>query len=223
MDMTPERWRYTADYLKRVFGAQDDHLAGLMDDAVAAGLPDIAVSADVGRLVMLLTSMTRGRLAVELGTLGGYSAIWLARGLAPDGRLITVEPEPKHAAFARAQLARAGLASRFEVREGEGIPVLEALAGELAPGSVDVVFLDAVKTEYPDYFRLARPLLAPGGLLIADNVLGAGDWWIDDEGHPSREATHRLNETLAADPDFEAVAVPLREGLLIARRGVRTG
>ena len=83
MDMTPERWRYTGAYSREVFGAQDAHLAGLMEAAVGRGLPDIAVSADVGRLLMILTSMTRGRLALEVGTLGGYSAIWIARGLSP--------------------------------------------------------------------------------------------------------------------------------------------
>lgn len=218
MEMTPERWRYTSRYLVDVFGESDDHLDGLMKEAVAAGLPDIAVSPDVGRLLLILTAMTRAELAIELGTLAGYSTIWLARGLTPSGRLITVEPEEKHAAFAEAQLARAGVADRVEVRRGYGIPVLEALATELAPASVDVVFLDAVKREYPDYFRLARDLIRPGGLLLADNVIGSSAWWIDHEDHPDRQGADELNRALAADPDFEAVAVPIREGLLIARR-----
>jgi caffeoyl-CoA O-methyltransferase len=216
--MTPERWRYTAAYLRETFGRQDEHLDGLMDRAVAHGLPDIAVSADVGRLLTILTSMTRGRLAVELGTLAGYSAIWIARGLRPDGRLVTVEADPRHADFAEAELAAAGVADRVEVRRGQGLEVLEALGAELAPGSVDVLFLDAVKTEYPDYFRRARPLVAPGGLVIADNVLGSSRWWIDHEGDPDREGADALNRALADDPEFEAVAVPLREGVLIARR-----
>lgn len=216
--MTPERWRYTSEYLKTTFGAQDEHLAGLMDEAVAAGLPDIAVSPDVGRLLELLTSTTRGRLAVEVGTLAGYSAIWIARGLAADGRLVTIEPEPKHADFAEAQLARAGVGDRVTVRRGLGLDVLAALGEELEPGSVDVLFFDAVKKEYPDYFRLGRDLVAPGGLLIADNVLGTDAWWIDDEGHDSREAVDALNRALAADPDFNAVALPIREGVLVARR-----
>src|SRR5688500_4221007 len=97
-EMTPERWRATASWLTSVFPDEDAHLAGLMDDAVAQGLPAIAVSPDVGRLLKLLTSFTAGQVAVELGTLGGYSGIWLARGLAPTGRLITVELDEKHAA-----------------------------------------------------------------------------------------------------------------------------
>lgn len=220
VEMTPERWRYTSGYLRETFGREDPHLAGLMQRAVEHGLPDIAVSADVGRLLMMLTSMTRGRLAIELGTLAGYSAIWIARGLSAGGRLITVEPDPKHADFAEAELARAGVSDRVEVRRETGVEALEALSGELAPGSVDVLFLDAVKTEYPEYFRIARPLIAPGGLVIADNVLGSSRWWIDHEGHPDREGAHALNRALAEDAEFEAIALPIREGVLVARRTV---
>lgn len=218
VEMTAERWRHTSAYLRETFGREDAHLEGLMARAVAAGLPDIAVSADVGRLLMMLTSMTEARLAIEVGTLGGYSAIWLARGLREGGRLITLEPEDRHADFAERELARAGVADRVELRREPGIPALERLARELSPGSVDVLFLDAVKSEYPEYFRLARPLVASGGLVLADNVLGSSRWWIDHEGHPDREGAHALNRALAEDPEFEAVALPIREGVLVARR-----
>lgn len=217
-DMTPQRWTYTSEYLQAVFGEQDDHLAGLMEEAVSAGLPDIAVSADVGRLLMLLTAMTRGRLAVEVGTLGGYSGIWIVRGLADDGRLITIDNQQKHADFAARQFERAGAIGKVDQRLGSAIEVLEELARELTPHSVDVVFIDAEKREYPKYWKRVRGLIAPGGLLIADNVLGSGSWWIDQEDDPQRQAADALNRSVASDPDFEAVAVPLREGLLIARR-----
>jgi len=230
MDMTPQRWQYLVDYLREVFGQQDDHLAGLMAEAVREGLPDIAVSADVGRLLMILTSMTRGRLAIEVGTLAGYSGIWIARGLklggaggaggagGTGGRLITIEKEASHAAFARRQFQRAGVADRVEVRCGDGLAELDRLSAELPPGSVDVVFLDAEKTEYPDYWRIVKPLIAVGGLILADNVCGAGSWWMDCEGVPAREAADRFNRLVAADDDFEVVAVPLREGVMIGRR-----
>ncbi len=219
MDMTPDRWRYLGAYSREVFGREDDHLAGLMTEGVAAGLPDIAVSADVGRLLMILTSMTRAELAIEVGTLGGYSGIWIARGLRPGGRLITIESEPLHAVFAREQFERAGVADRVQLREGTALEVLGELTSELAPESVDVVFLDADKSEYADYWLALRPLISRGGLLLADNVLGGGTWWIDDTGNnPSREAVDRLNRLVAADPDFEAVALPLRQGVLVARR-----
>lgn len=218
MEMTTERWAYTTQYLKDTFGGCDPHLSSLMEEAVKAGLPDIAVSADVGRLLQILVSMTQGRLVVELGTLAGYSTIWLARGLSAKGRLITVEPNDKHADFAQAQFTRAGLDDRIELVRSGGIEALESLAQTQPPGSVDVLFLDAVKTEYPEYFRIARPLIAPGGLLIADNILGSSHWWIDQEGEPNREATDLLSRTVAADPEFEAAAVPIREGVLIAKR-----
>lgn len=223
MDMTPDRWARTSAYLRDVFGAQDEQLQTLMPRAIAAGLPDIAVSADVGRLLMLLTSMTGGgrgaRVAVEVGTLAGYSSIWIARGLAPGGRLITIESEPRHTAFARREFEAAGLPA-VEIRAGAGLDVLPVLARELGPGSTDFVFLDAVKQEYPGYFTAIRPAIAPGGMLVADNVLGSGQWWIDEPGgrHADRDGVDRFNRMLAADPDFEAVAVPLREGVLIARR-----
>jgi predicted O-methyltransferase YrrM len=217
MEFTKERFAYTERYVREVFGKQDAHLASLMDEAVAAGLPPIAVSPDVGRLLKLLVGCTRGRLVVELGTLAGYSAIWLARGLASGGKLITVEIEEKHAQFAERQLARAGVADRVQVRRGAALDVLQALSEELAPGSVDAFFFDAVKREYLDYWRLAKPLLAPGGFLIADNVLGAS-YWIDMEGHPDRDAIDGFNRTVADDDDVETTCVPLREGVLVARK-----
>lgn len=220
MGMNDGRWNYTNAYLREVFGRQDQHLAGLMPAAVNRGLPDIAVSADVGRLLMILTSMTRARLALEIGTLGGYSGVWIARGLASGGRLLTIEPEPKHIAFAREQFRKAGVADRVEIVEGKALDVLPALAKRLGPGSVDVVFIDAIKSEYPDYWIHVRPLVAVGGLIIADNVLGSGDWWIDDESpsNTMRAGADRFNRLVAGDKDFEAVAVPLRQGVLIGRR-----
>lgn len=218
MDMNRGRWAYIQEYSREVFGRQDAHLAGLMDEAVEVGLPDIAVSADVGRLLMILTSMTRGQLAIELGTLGGYSGIWIARGLQPEGRLITIESEPAHADFAKVQFERAGVDDRIEMRGGAALDVLPKLAQELDPNSVDVVFIDAVKSEYPDYWRMVRPLIAAGGLVLADNVLGSGSWSIDDEVQPQRTAVDRFNRLVADDPDFEAAVVPLRNGVLVGRR-----
>lgn len=216
--MTPERWERTGEYLREVIGRDDDVLTALRAAAKSEGLPDIAVSSEVGRLLLLLARTTRGKTFLELGTLGGYSGVWLARGLAPGGRLTTVEIDPKHAAFARGWFERAGVADRVEVVEGAALEVLPKLTASMAPGSVDLVFLDAVKTEYPDYLRAVRDLVAPGGLLIADNALGSSVWWITDEGGESRDAVDRFNRALAADDAFDVAAVPVREGVLIARR-----
>jgi len=213
MTMTPERWEFTERYSKEVFGSEDEHLESLMDRAVGAGLPPIAVSADVGRVLKILASLTAGRRALELGTLAGYSAIWIARGLQPDGMLTTVEYEPKHAAFARREIAAAGESSRVDVVEGAALDVVPRLAELWGPESVDFVFIDAVKTEYVDYFHQVKPLIKSGGILVADNVYGTGAGWID-EGH----GTDAFNRTVAADDDFESVGIPLRQGVLVARR-----
>lgn len=213
MPMTPERWEFLSAYADDVFGQQEPRLATLMERAVEAGLPSIAVTSDVGRLLQILVSLTPGRLALELGTLGGYSAIWIARGLAEDGKLITVEHDPKHASFAEQEIEAAGLSDRVEVKVGAALDVLPGLSDRLGPGSVDFVFIDAVKEEYVDYFDAVRPLLAPGGVVVADNVYGTGRGWID-QGH----GTDDFNRRVAADPDFDSVAIPMRAGLLIARR-----
>jgi predicted O-methyltransferase YrrM len=224
MEMTPERWASTSQYLVEVFGTQDEQLQTLTPRAVAAGLPDIAVSADVGRLLMLLASVTghgRGaRVAVEVGTLAGYSGIWIARGLAARGRLVTIESEPRHADFAQREFDAAGLTGVVEIRRGRGLEMLPALAREFGPGGIDFVFIDAVKREYSDYFDAIRASIAVGGLLVADNVLGSGAWWIDEPAgrNPDRDGADRFNRRVAADPDFEAAAVPIREGVLVARR-----
>lgn len=212
-EMTPERWDYLSGYSSEVFGTEDPHLEGMMERATAAGLPPIAVSADVGRLLKILTSLTPGQLAVELGTLAGYSAIWIARGLAVDGRLITIEYEPKHAAFARLEIDKTEVKDKVEIVEGAALEVLPDLAVRLGPESVDIAFVDAVKSEYVEYFRQLHPLIKHGGLLVADNVYGTGSGWID-EGH----GTDAFNREVALHPEYETVAFPLREGILVARK-----
>lgn len=211
--MTPETWSYIGDYADEVFGQNDEHLAGLMSRALDAGMPPIAVSADVGRLLKILVSMTPGKLAIELGTLAGYSAIWIARGLAEDGRLITVEHEDAHADFAEKELEKAGVADKVEVVRGAALDVLPSIADRVGEGSVDFVFVDARKSEYVDYFRILRPLLNVGGLYVADNVYATSAGWIDQG-----QGTDEFNRLIASDPDFDAVATPMREGVLIARK-----
>ena len=229
MDMTPQRWENTCAYLQEVFGRQDTDLAELRNRAIARGLPDIAISPDVGRLLMILTALTgrdgRGAtLALELGTLAGYSAIWIARGLAPDGRLVTVEIDDHHADAAQSEFQRAGVADRIEIVRSAALDALPVLAERFGPESFDLIFLDAVKAEYPAYLEAARPLLRPGGLLLADNALGSSEWWIDDEvgvdpeADRSRVAMDRFNRELASDAGFEAVCVPIRQGLTIGRK-----
>jgi predicted O-methyltransferase YrrM len=229
MEMTPERWEATAAYCREVFGQEDVWLAGLMKRATAAGLPPIAVSSDVGRLLLILVRMAGGeggaRRALELGTLAGYSGIWIARGLAAGGRLITVEPEERHAAFAHQAFEEAGVADRVEIRRKPALEVLPALAREFGPESFDFMFFDAIKTEYTRYFALADPLLKPRGLLVADNMLGSGDWWIDTPAGRSeaRDAIDRFNRMMAAHPGYDVVVVPMREGVMVGRKRTESG
>jgi len=211
--MTPERWIFLEGYAEEVFGTSDAHLAGLMDRAVDAGLPAISVSPDVGRLLKILVSMTDGRLAIEMGTLAGYSAIWIARGLADDGKLITVESNDEYADFAEAEFEKAGVAAKVEVVRGAALDVIPGLVDRLGTSSVDFVFIDAVKTEYVDYFRGIKPLVKSGGLVVGDDAYGTRAGWLD-EGY----GTDAFNRHIAADPDFDAVGVLISDGIVLARR-----
>lgn len=223
VEITPERWQYTLDYLEEVFGAEDDGLRQLRADSVVLGLPPIAVSPDIGKLLSILVSMTGAKRAIEVGTLGGYSAIWIARGLAPGGKLYTIERNAKFADFAEGHFAAIPGGERIELRRGQALDVLATLSAELGPSSVDVVFLDADKREYERYFEVARRLIAPGGLLIADNVLGTNTFWIDHAANELRVAVDRFNRRLAADAGFDCAGLAAREGLLIARRRPLSG
>lgn len=237
MDMTPERWASTARYLREVFGnnlSDEDPiertLAGLCDRANADGLPAISITGDVGRLLTVLTSLasrtaaSTGRI-VEVGTLGGYSALWMVRGLPPNGRLVTIDCEVRHVAFARREFAASGVGERVDVRLGTALTVLPKLAREFGPASLDLAFLDAEKCEYEQYAAILKPMLRVGGLLVADNALGSGSWWVcDDDPGPderavkSKAGVDRFNRAMAADRDFETACVPIREGVLIATR-----
>lgn len=216
--MTHERWQYTNLYAQSVFDNENAVLKALLHEAEEAGLPDIAVTSEVGQLLAILTSMTSGQLALEIGTLAGYSAMWLMRGMAADGRLITIEQHEGHADFAERQFAKAGLADRVSVRRGPALDLLPAIAGEVGPEMLDVVFIDAEKTEYPAYWRAIRPLVTVGGLVIVDNVFGTGESWIDDASTPGILATDRMNRTIAADEGFMATAIAVQSGLLMAKR-----
>jgi caffeoyl-CoA O-methyltransferase len=226
MEMNAERWTATQHYVRDLFGGGDPLTSGLMSRAVAAGLPDIAISADTGRLLMMLASMTgvgRGAgLALELGTLAGFSAIWIARGLAPDGRLITLEKNPRHADFAQREFVRAGVADRVEIRRTAALDALPRLDAEFGPGAFDFIFADAIKTEYAAYWEWSRAHLRPGGLFTAHNALGSRSWWVDASSTPEaeveRQAVDRFVRAVAGDPAFDATVLPTHQGLLVARR-----
>ena len=199
------------------WSAVDDYIAGhlLGDDSVleaalasnaAAGLPAIDVSPAQGKMLHLFARGMGARRILEVGTLGGYSTIWLARALPEGGRLVTLELDPHHAATARANLAHAGLADKVEVRVG---PASETLDAMIASGEApfDFIFVDADKEGYPAYLAAAMRLSRPGTMIVFDNVVREGG--ILDPGHPDPrvQGTRALFEAMAAEPRLSATAI----------------
>jgi predicted O-methyltransferase YrrM len=194
-------------YLDALFGPADPLLAAALARADAAGLPPIQVAPAQGRMLQLFAHLVGARRILEVGTLGGYSAIWLARALPADGRLITLEYEPRHAEVARANLAAADLADRTEVRVGRGIDLMqELIASGAAP--FDLVFIDADKPGYPAYLTAALQLTRPGGLIIADNVIRDGDVLDPESTDESVQAVRIFNAQFAAEPRLSAAFLP---------------
>jgi predicted O-methyltransferase YrrM len=209
------------DYIEGLFVGEDPVLAASLADAAGAGLPAIQVSPAQGSLLRLLALLIGARRILEIGTLGGYSAIWLARALPREGRLITLERDPHHAEVARANLARAGFADRVEVRVG---PAAESLAALLAEGGepFDLVFIDADKAAYADYLDWALRLTRSGGLIIADNVLRRAAISVPEADTAAADGIRRFNARLAADLRLTATILPTVgrkgfDGLALAR------
>ncbi|MDJ0959415.1 MAG: O-methyltransferase [Acidimicrobiia bacterium] len=218
MPMTPERWAETGAYAREVFGAEPPHIEANRVAALAAGLPTWAVTGEIGRFLALIAKATKGELALEIGTLGGYSALWLLEGLSDAGRVITIESVDTHADFAEAEFKRHGVAERVDVRRGLGLDVLPEIADDVGPGSVDVVFIDADKESYFEYYEATADLVAPGGFLVVDNIFGTGSSWIDDLSDPGMAAADRMNRRAARDDRFDTAGLFARAGLLVARR-----
>lgn len=202
----PEIWAAVDEYLAGVLGADDPALRAALDSSEQEGLPAIQVSPLQGKLLMLLGQMVGARSVLEVGTLGGYSTIWLARAVGEGGRIITLEIDPHHARVARANLERAGVGDRVELRVGPAAESLRALIAEDA-GPFDLVFLDADKPSNPEYLRLALRLSRPGTVIIGDNVVRSGGILDPESDDPSIQGTRRFHELLAADPRLDATVV----------------
>jgi predicted O-methyltransferase YrrM len=200
------RWAAVDRYIAALLNPPDPALDAALAASAAAGLPAISVSAAQGKLLSLLARATGARRALEIGTLGGYSTIWLARGLPPDGRLVTLEVNPAHAAVARANLARAGLASVVEVRTGAARDTLRALVGE-GGEPFDLVFLDADKPGYPEYLSLVLPLVHRGSVIVADNVVRDGAVADPMSADPNVVAVRRFNALVADNPALSGTVI----------------
>jgi predicted O-methyltransferase YrrM len=176
-----------------------------------ADLPPINVSAEEGAVLGLLLRLVGARQVLEVGTLGGYSGIWIARALPAGGRLTTIEGSEKHAAFARQSFARAGVADRVELLLGEALDTLETLAGPY-----DAVFLDADKAPLARYFTAAMRLLRVGGLLLCDNTFMHGRVADPAARDADVKGMRAFNRLVAGDPRLVAAVIPVRDGLLAA-------
>jgi predicted O-methyltransferase YrrM len=215
-----EQWTAVDRYLTDLFVPPDPALDAAVEASAAAGLPAIQVAPIQGKLLHLLAQLQGARTILEIGTLGGYSAIWLARALPADGQLITLEADRRHAEVARANIARAGLDGVVEVRLG---PALEALPQLLAQGHgpFDFIFIDADKPAYPDYFTWALKLTRRGSVIVADNVVRRGAVVDSESSDPDVQGVRRFNELVAAEPRVSATALQTvgakgYDGLVIA-------
>lgn len=199
------------EYVAGLFAQEDAVLLALRDDADRAGLPPIAISADTGRLLQVIMRAIGAARVLEVGTLGGYSAIWMARALAQGGQVVTLEREASHADFARAQLQAAGVADRVEVRIGHALDLLAALDGE----QFDLVFLDADKEPLPTYLDWALRLVRPGGAIVADNAFWGGRVLDERTTDDATLGVREFNRRLASDPRITGIIVPTHDGVAV--------
>jgi predicted O-methyltransferase YrrM len=218
--MTEDLWNAVDRYFDGLLIGQDRPLDAALKSSADAGLPAIQVAPNQGKLLHILARAIGAGAILEVGTLGGYSTIWLARALPPGGRLVTLEADPKHAEVARANIEHAGLSRSVEVRLGRALETLPKLEAESA-GPFDFTFIDADKPSTPDYFRWAVKLSRPGSLIVVDNVVRHGEVADAASGDPNVQGMRRFNEVLAAEKRVSAtvlqtVGVKGHDGLAIA-------
>lgn len=204
--MSQDLWTAVDGYLTDALVPSDPALDAALEASVAAGLPAIQVAANQGRLLMLLAQLRGARSILEIGTLGGYSTIWLGRALPPGGRLVTLEANADYAAVARANLERAGLAGVAEVRVGPAAETLPRLEAEGA-GPFDFVFIDADKQGTPEYFGWALRLARRGTLIVVDNVVRDGAVVEAESEDAAVRGIRRFVELAAAEPRVSATAI----------------
>jgi predicted O-methyltransferase YrrM len=204
--MTQETWTAVDQYITETLVQPDSALDAALESSAAAGLPSISVSPSQGKLLHLLARMQGARRILEVGTLGGYSTIWLARALPAGGRVITLEVDPGHANVARDNITRAGLAGVVELRLGAALDTLPQLAAE-GGQPFDFVFIDADKVNNPEYFTWALRLSRIGTLIIVDNVIRDGAVIDASSTDPNVQGVRRLYAMLAAESRVSATAI----------------
>lgn len=188
---------------------EDDYLAGLRIAAAKAELPEIHIAPEQAAYLQIQLRAINAMNVVEVGTLGGYSAISMARGMPAAGRVITLELEPTHAEFARTWISNSDQSGKIEVRIGDAVKTL----ADIPDGETDAVFLDADKPGYVKYLKQAMRILRPGGILLADNVLAGG--LVADGNGETEVAIREFLDTAAAEPKMQSVIVPLGDGIFV--------
>ena len=206
MDRADAQWTAVDEYVDALLVGQDAGLRDALEASDAAGLPSISVTPAQGTVLNLLARSIGARAILEIGTLGGYSTIWLARGLQPGGRLITIEADEKHAAVARENIARANVAAMVDLRIGRALDVLPFIERE-GLGPFDLVFIDADKPNTPDYFKWALRLARIGTLILIDNVVRNGGIADAESQDPAVVAMRRVLAMVASEPRVSATVL----------------
>jgi predicted O-methyltransferase YrrM len=204
--MSEQLWSAVDAYICGLLAPADPALEAALEASASAGLPPIQVAPNQGKLLQLLARLIGARRILEIGTLGGYSTIWLARALPPDGRIVTLESDSKHAEVAHANFRRAGLDRQIDLRLGLALDALKQISAEGAE-PFDLVFIDADKANIPAYFSFALDLTRRGGLIIVDNVVRSGAVIDADSADPDIQGIRQFNERIAREPRVSATAI----------------
>ena len=206
--MSQDRWTAVERYFGDLLFPSDPALDAALADSVAAGLPPINVSAAQGRLLALMAQMIQARRILEIGTLGGYSTIWLARALAAGGRIVTLEIDARHADVARRNFERAAVSDRIDLRVGPAQETLPAIQAE-GLGPFDLIFVDADKPRYPEYLEWSIRLSRPGGVIVVDNIVRDGAVVDEHTADVRVQGVRRFNAALALERRVTATAIQL--------------
>lgn len=208
--MAGTAWSDVDSYFSEILVHGDDALSQALESTTTAGMPHIEVSPTQGKMLMLLAQIRGARTVLEIGTLAGYSTIWLARGIPDDGRVVTLEFSPEHAAVARKNIERAGVAEKVSILVGpalDTLPALEAAGLAEDAGAFDLVFIDADKVNNPHYVQWALKLTRPGSVIVIDNVVRDGSVLDSDSSDPDLQGTRAALELLGRDPRLEATVI----------------
>lgn len=218
--MNQQLFESVDQYISQLFHDEDDCLKATEQSILESGIPPISISPNQGKFLQILAKLCNAKKILEMGTLGGYSTIWMARALPENGTLVTLEIDKKHAEVARQNFNSCGLTSKIEIRLGKAIDILPKLETEGA-GPFDMIFIDADKPPYTEYFQWALKLSRPGTLIIADNVIREGKVLLDESPDEMVTGVKRFNEFLSQCPAvnatiFQTIGAKEHDGMAIA-------